>query len=140
MIRFVLDTDILSLLQHGHATVVSHVSQNPAGEVAISIITVEEQLTAWYTLLRRAKKTTDLVPVYERMTQTVCFLRRLPILTFSNVAAESYDRLRKQKPRTGRMDLRIAAVTLANNATLVTRNRGDFEGLAGLAIEDWSLA
>jgi tRNA(fMet)-specific endonuclease VapC len=140
MIRFVLDTDILFLLQHGHSTVVSRVSQYPPGEVAISIITVEEQLTAWYTLLRRAKRTIDLVPVYERMTQTVCFLRRLPILTFSNVASETYDRLRKQKPRTGRIDLRIAAVALANNATLVTRNRGDFEGLAGLTIEDWSCA
>ena len=106
MIRFVLDTDILSLLQHGHSTVVSHVSRCLPGEVATSIITVEEQLTAWYTLLRRAKRPTDLVPVYDRMTQTVCFLRRLPILTFSNVAAETYDRLRKQKPRTGRMDLR----------------------------------
>ncbi len=138
MIRFVLDTDILSLLQHGHPTVVGHLGRYPPSEVATTIITVEEQLTAWYTLLRRAKRAVDLVPVYERMAETIRFLRRLPILTFSNEAAEIYERLRKEKPRTGRMDLRIAAVAVANGATLVTRNVSDFEGIEGLTISDWS--
>lgn len=139
MTRFVLDTDIVSLFQHGNETVVGHVGRHGnVDEVAITIVTLEEQLSAWYTLLRRAKTAEDLVPGYRRMTETVLFLSRLPIYTFTDAAAGVYERLRKQKPRTGRMDLRIAAIALAHNATLVTRNIGDFENIAGLAVVDWS--
>ena len=63
MTRFVLDTDIVSLLQHGHPTVAMHVGKWGHDDVATTIITVEEQLSAWYTLLRRAKTASELVPV-----------------------------------------------------------------------------
>lgn len=138
MTRFVLDTDIVSLLQHGHETVAMHVSKYSADEVATTIITVEEQLSAWYTLLRRAKTTKELVPVYHRMSETVRFLSRLPLLTFTETAAARYEQLRKQQPRTGRMDLRIAAIALAHHTTLVTRNLSDFQDIQDLHLVDWS--
>jgi tRNA(fMet)-specific endonuclease VapC len=138
MTRFVLDTDIVSLLQHGNETVARHVSRHNPGEVATTIITVEEQLSAWYTLLRRAKRANDLVPVYARMTESVRFLSRLAILTFTDAAAAEYERLRREKPRTSRMDLRIAAIAICDHATLVTRNVGDFADIEGLSLADWS--
>jgi tRNA(fMet)-specific endonuclease VapC len=138
VIRFVLDTDTVSLLQDGHPTVSAHVSRYGPDEVATTIITVEEQLSAWYALLRRARTARQLVPVYERMTLTVRFLSRLPVLTFTERAADAYERLRKEKPRAGRMDLRIAAIALANGAALVTRNAADFTGIDGLIVVDWS--
>ncbi len=138
MTRFVLDTDIVSLLQRGNETVAGHVSHHRADEVATTIITVEEQLSAWYTLLRRAKTAKDLVPVYRRMSETVRFLSRLPVLTLTDAAAEVYEQLRKQHPRTGRMDLQIAAIAVAHQATLVTRNLSDFDTIVGLAVVDWS--
>jgi tRNA(fMet)-specific endonuclease VapC len=118
--------------------VAEHVGTYRVDEVATTIITVEEQLSAWYTLLRRAKSAMALVPVYRRMSETVLFLSRLPLLTFTESAADVYERLRKQKPRTGRMDLRIAAIALAHRATMVTRNVTDFEGIEGLTVVDWS--
>jgi len=91
--RFVLDTDVVSLLQRGHRTVVAHVGRYDPDDVGTSIITVEEQLSAWYTLLRRAKTAGELVPVYRRMAETVRFFSRLPLLTFSDAAAAIYARV-----------------------------------------------
>lgn len=138
MIQYLLDTDIVSLLQDGNSSVISHIASRPSVQVATSIITVEEQLSAWYTLLRKARRTDQLVSVYERMTRTVIFLGCLPLLTFTDEAATAFDMLRKQFPRRGRMDMRIAAIAIASGATLVTRNVADFSEIANLTVEDWS--
>lgn len=65
MTRYVLDSDMISLLQRGDSTVAGHVGRCGPDEVATTVISVEEQLSGWYTLLRRAKTPTGLVPVYE---------------------------------------------------------------------------
>jgi tRNA(fMet)-specific endonuclease VapC len=140
MTRFVLDTDTVSLLQHGNSTIAKEVAKHAPDEVATTIITVEEQLSGWYTLLRRAKTSKKLVPIYDQMSETLRFLARLPILTFTEAAADVYEQLRHQKPRRGRMDLRIAAIAISNNATLVTRNLSDFEDIESLTVVDWSRA
>ncbi len=101
MTRFVLDTDIISLL-------------------------------------RRAKTASELVPVYQRMSQTVQFFSKLPLLTFTELAASIYEQLRAERRRTGRMDLHIAAIAVAERATLVTRNVNDFLNIEDLPVVDWS--
>jgi tRNA(fMet)-specific endonuclease VapC len=35
------------------------------------------------------------------------------------------------------MDLKIASIVLANDATLLTRNANDFNRIPGLRVEDW---
>jgi tRNA(fMet)-specific endonuclease VapC len=49
MALFVLDTDILTLLERGNGAVVANVAKHAPEEIAISIVTVEEQLSGWYT-------------------------------------------------------------------------------------------
>lgn len=53
MTLIVLDTDVLTLYQLGDPVVVGHVQAHPLPELAVSIISVEEELTGWYTRLRR---------------------------------------------------------------------------------------
>ena len=55
MSLYVLDTEILSLFQTGHPLVTRRVAEHASGELAVTIITVEEQLSGWYTLRRRVK-------------------------------------------------------------------------------------
>lgn len=127
MTIFVLDTDIVSLLQDGNAQVISHVLGVDSELLATSIITVEEQLSAWYTLLRKARQPEQLVPIYDRITASVRFFGRLNVLSFNDQAAIIFAMLRKKYPRLGRMDLRIAAIALAFDAILVTRIRSTSE-------------
>jgi len=35
------------------------------------------------------------------------------------------------------MDRKIASITLADDATLLTRNKNDFNKVPGLRVEDW---
>ncbi len=49
MVKYVLDTDIISLLQQGHPQTSARFSQVLQAEVGISVISVEEQLSSWYT-------------------------------------------------------------------------------------------
>ncbi|MGH9834285.1 MAG: type II toxin-antitoxin system VapC family toxin [Blastocatellia bacterium] len=65
-------------------------------------------------------------------------LSRRVILDFDERAAEEFQRLKKQRVRIGTMDLKIAAIALAHNATVLTRNLRDFNKVPDLKAEDWS--
>src|ERR1700730_12317651 len=117
-----LDTDTVSLYQHGHARVCAAVADHPSGAVVISVMTVEEQLSGWYSELRRAKKAPMLAAIYQRMAKTVRFYAMLPILSFTEPAIARYEELKRLKIRIGKTDLRIAAIGLEHDAVVVTRN------------------
>src|SRR5262245_28674518 len=138
MSLYVLDTDILPLFQSGHAAVTQHVQQHPLTELVVTVISVEEQLTGWYTKLRRAKKRDQLARAYQKLTDVVRFLSRMQILAFPEPAIVRYESLRSAFRRMSKNDLRIAAIVLENGSILVTRNFQDFQQVPGLQIEDWS--
>ena len=64
--------------------------------------------------------------------------RDIAVLDFDAASARVLDGLLAQRIRIGAMDLRIAAIVLSQDATLLTRNRQDFSKVPGLRIEDWS--
>jgi tRNA(fMet)-specific endonuclease VapC len=138
MSLYVLDTDMLTLVAEGHPAVSRRFLQERPEDVAITVLTVEEQLSGWYTELRRAKRPDRLARTYRRLADTVRFLSRLQILTYHESAMQRFEELRKQKIRIGRMDLRIAATVLEHGSVLVTRNSHDFKQVPGLQMEDWS--
>ncbi len=138
MSLYVLDTDMLTLVTEGHPEVSRRFLQQRPEDLAITVLTVEEQLSGWYTELRRAKRPDRLARAYRRLAETVRFLSRLQILIYHEGAMQRFESLRKQKVKIGRMDLRIAATVLEHRSILVTRNTCDFKQVPGLQLEDWS--
>ncbi len=138
MSLYVLDTDTLTLLQRKHPVVTQRRKATPPAELAITIITVEEQLTGWYARLRQAKRPDEIARAYLRLTETVTFLGPLHILTYTEAAVHRFNALVRLKLNVGRMDLRIAAIALESGAVVVTRNQRDFGRVPGLTIQDWS--
>jgi tRNA(fMet)-specific endonuclease VapC len=134
----ILDTDVLTLFQRGDPVVVRRALALPPPQLAVTIISVEEQLTGWYSRLRRARKREQLATVYERFTAAVRFLTRFQILTFGEPAIDRYENLRTTHRRLGKNDLRIAAIVLEHGGVLATRNVRDFKQIKGLLIDDWS--
>jgi tRNA(fMet)-specific endonuclease VapC len=97
MTCYVLDTDMLTLVEEGHPKVSARFLRQQPEELAITVLTVEEQMSAWYTEVRRAKKPERLAWAYRRLTDTVRFLSRLHVLTYDESAIRRYEDLRKQK-------------------------------------------
>src|SRR5205809_145292 len=77
--------------------------ENGPEEVAVTVLSVEEQLSGWYTQLRKAKSAERLAWAYDRLTNNVRFLSRLQILTFNKAAIDRFEDLRKRKLKIGRI-------------------------------------
>ena len=69
------------------------------------------------------------------------FLEPFSSLPFDDDAAEHYGTLRAQLRREGRLigpnDLMIAAIALASDATLVSRDQSEFHRIPGLRVVTW---
>jgi len=68
------------------------------------------------------------------------YYRDQRLLDFDEAASHEFARLRKSGVRIGTMDLRIAAIALANDALLISRNLVDFQKVPGLRVKDWTVA
>ena len=138
MSLYVLDTDTFQLFQDDHPLVIARVQAVAPDDRAISVITVEEQLSGWYAQLRQAKQPERLLWAYRRLAATARFLSRVQIIDFDEAAFQHYEALKTSKVKISTNDLRIAATVLARSAILVTRNLRDFQQVPGLRLEDWS--
>jgi tRNA(fMet)-specific endonuclease VapC len=133
----VIDTGILSLYQHGDAAVVSRLDAHPPEDLAITVITVEEELAGWYALIRQARRPDELTSAYQRLAEAIPLLARWRILPMGDSAIVRYETLKRMKLNIRKMDLRIASIVLDHGAKLVTRNVRDFERVPGLVVENW---
>jgi tRNA(fMet)-specific endonuclease VapC len=138
MSLFALDSDTVSLLEKGHATVLARIASHPASEISVPVIVVEEALSGWYTMIRQAKTPRQLAIGYDELADAVSVLSGIRILRFSEAAIARFQVLSKSKLNVRANDLRIAAIALEHNATVVTRNVRDFIVVPGLNVEDWT--
>jgi len=122
----VVDTNILSLLLRGDPRIVSRMASCNPDELAITIVNVEEMLNGWHARIRRAKTDEQFVKSYSFLREAVQFAAAVQILDFTNEAVHRFNELKQVHRRTGTKDLRIAAIVLANDATLANSQRTGF--------------
>ncbi len=106
-------------------------------EVFLSIITIQEAVGGWLALINSTHAGRDQITGYASFQKTITAFQKFDILPFDREAADTFHRLKSVQPRTGTMDLKIAAICLAHDATLLTRNVADFQNIPGLRVENW---
>jgi tRNA(fMet)-specific endonuclease VapC len=136
---FILDTDHITLLRQRHPLVSQRVALTAPNNIAVTIVTFEEQVRGWLSAIRRYNATPRQQWAYQGLHGVLDFFCPLNILDFDQAAHTQFEDLRRQKIRIGTQDLRIAAIVLIARGTLVTRNQRDFAQVSGLALADWSI-
>ena len=106
-------------------------------EVFVGIVVVEEAMHGWMALLNRLIAGPDQVEVYAHMKMSLEAAVKLGVLPFDQDAAAIFVGLRRTFRRLGTMDLKIAAICLAHDVTLLSRNLADFNGIPGLRVDNW---
>ena len=137
-----VDTDHLTLLKYpdserGVRLNARLDAQPPDEVVAISIISVEEQMRGWLAAIAKERHARRQVFAYSELARLFDYFRAFTILLFDERAADQFESLRAAKIRLGTMDLKIAAIALVNQALLLSANHRDFERVPGLRVENW---
>ncbi|MFC3440506.1 type II toxin-antitoxin system VapC family toxin [Sphingobium rhizovicinum] len=123
---FLLDSNILIyILQDVDCVPSRHVQSCAVGTVVTSAIVYSEVMRG---IVSREP---------QRAHQAEQLFELIPVLPYDAAAAATYARL---PFRRGRLDRLIAAHALSAGLTLVTNNEADFADVAGLRIENWTVA
>ncbi len=138
---YLLDTDHITLLDRAGAegeTIHDRLAQVPAEEIAASIVSYEEQMRGWLAYIAQLHGVDRQADGYRRLERMLDFYCATPLLLFDERAVAIFQRLWLARLRIGTMDLKIAAIALANEAILLSRNLRDFQKVPGLRVEDWT--
>lgn len=139
---YILDTDLFSLTErtdsHASQRLRFRLSNHEAVKWATTIVTFEEQMRGWMSWLAQARNFEQQVERYRKLETMLRRYRDTDVVGFDEAALRAFKRLQQQRIRIGTMDLKIAAIALAHNATLLSRNLKDFSKVPGLQVEDWS--
>ena len=103
----------------------------------IPIVAVEETMRGWLAAIAKERLARRQVAANRELSSLFEFFATFLIAPFDQAAADLFDSLRGAKVRIATRDLKIAAISLASNALLLTANRRDFEKVPGLRFENW---
>jgi len=121
----VLDTDHVSALGSPSEVGVELLERISASgqDAATTIINVEEQLRGWLAEIHRLTDPHPQIVAYGRLQRRIDFFAAWTVLAWDAAAADLFVRFRQQGLRIGSLDLKIACVALAHDATLLTATR-----------------
>lgn len=140
---FLPDTDHISVWQRGEGAdyerLCTHLETHTGDQIYVCIVSFHEMVNGWNAYSVKKGSSESLVRAYFEFENILRDFSAMQLLSFDRKAAEVFDELNQQRLRVGSMDLRIAAIAIANQMTLLTQNTVDFELIPGLSIEDWLL-
>ena len=139
MPQFLFDTDHLTLLQYKHPALMQRIAAQGAGTVAICPVSIEEILRGRLAVLARNLTGAMRIRAYAHLVAAVEMFQLFPVVPFDQASEAQFQQLRNARLRVGTQDLKIAAVALVNQLTVVTRNNRDFGRVPGLTLADWSV-
>lgn len=136
-----LDTDVLTLYLQGNPLVTAKVDALPVGELVLPVVVVEEVMRGRLNAIRQAQAGQLKLPlsvVYAQFVYSLQACQHFPILNYTDKADQHFKNWRMHKVRIPTQDLRIAAICAAENASLATRNRRDFDQIPDLSFDIWA--
>lgn len=139
---YLLDTDHLSVLERGGAAAErlrQRLQVVAPDEVASTVVSYEEQTRGWLSYLTKARSLEEQVTGYSHLQRHLRVFCAIPLIAFDAAAAAIVQQLQRQRIRIGTMDLKIASIALAQEASLLSRNVTDFQKVPGLQVEDWTV-
>jgi tRNA(fMet)-specific endonuclease VapC len=140
---FVLDTDHITILQGKaqpeYGRLVSRMMRHPRSAFYYSIVNFQEQVLGANQYVNQARTVQGLMDGYDLLVMILADYAQAQVLPFDAAVAAHLNALRAQRVRIGTMDLRIAAIALSRNMTVLTRNVRDFRKVPGLVVEDWTI-
>jgi tRNA(fMet)-specific endonuclease VapC len=137
---YLLDTDHLSILQRRagaeYRRLSTWMAQFTSVDFACCVVSLHEQVVGAHAFLNQTKTSAGLIRGYEMLERLPRDYLAFTLLPFDAPSATIYDGLRAQNLRVKAMDLRLAAIALARDLTVLTRNMRDFGRVPALRIED----
>jgi tRNA(fMet)-specific endonuclease VapC len=124
-------------MQYQHPNILQNARRSGASNIFVTTVTLEEQLRGRLAGIGRAATQPDRLAIaHKNLRQTLDYFCSISLLTFNDAAYEYYQSLVLKRIRIGTQDLRIAAIALAQQKVIVTRNHKDFCKVPGLLTED----
>ncbi|MDZ8052833.1 MAG: type II toxin-antitoxin system VapC family toxin, partial [Aulosira sp. ZfuVER01] len=85
MSLWILDTDCVSLFQNGHPIVSKRIGETSPKNLAVTIITFEEQVRGRFNVIRQADSLDRLVIAYSRLQATYNYFLSINLYQFSKI-------------------------------------------------------
>jgi len=105
--------------------------------MVVSIVTVEEQVRGSLAEISRHRDPHRQISPYAKLQRQIDLFADWLILPWDADSADLFVKLRRQGLRIGSLDLKIACISLADDATVLTRNAKNLAQVPGLRIENW---
>ena len=107
------------------------------GPIGTTVANVEESMRGWLASIAKERQIHRQLSAYRELAELFTFFSGFHITLLDDAAADAFTHLRATKVRISTMDLKIAAIAIAQNALLLTANRRDFELVPGLRFDNW---